>query len=193
MLKVHPSQHSYDITLLQHHSHHTVPRSLFPSYKSRSSSRHLFTFTYTIMSSSNDNNNDNNNNTNNNNIAMKQLLCGGIAGATAKTVTAPFSRLTILYQVHSMVTTKKHHPKFALSLDGGFRKIVERGGWQSMWRGNFTSVLHRFPYSAINFYVYEHMLDMLHSNPEEQQEEERTETTQQLARRLTLQEQTGTI
>jgi hypothetical protein len=142
------------------------------------------------MSSSNDNDNDNNNNTNNNNIAMKQLLCGGIAGATAKTVTAPFSRLTILYQVHSMVTTKKHHPKFALSLDGGFRKIVERGGWQSMWRGNFTSVLHRFPYSAINFYVYEHMLDMLHSNPEEQQE--RTETTQQLARRLTLQEQTGT-
>jgi hypothetical protein len=122
---------------------------------------------------------------------MKQLLCGGIAGATAKTVTAPFSRLTILYQVHSLVTTKKHHPKFALSLDGGFRKIVERGGWKSMWRGNFTSVLHRFPYSAINFYVYEHMLDMLHSNPNEQEEQdEQTETkTQQLVRRLTLGEQ----
>jgi len=122
---------------------------------------------------------------------MKQLLCGGIAGATAKTVTAPFSRLTILYQVHSLVTTKKHHPKFALSLDGGFRKIVERGGWKSMWRGNFTSVLHRFPYSAINFYVYEHMLDMLHSNPDEQeQQDEQTETkTQQLVRRLTLGEQ----
>ena len=123
----------------------------------------------------------------NNNVALKQLACGGMAGATAKTVTAPFSRLTILYQVHSMVTTKKHHPKFALSLDGGFRKIVERGGWQSMWRGNGTSVLHRFPYSAINFYVYEHMLALLH-----EQDLDATETTQQLARRLTQTHNTTT-
>ena len=115
--------------------------------------------------------------------ALKQLLCGGIAGATAKTVTAPFSRLTILYQVHSMVTTKKHHPKFALSLDGGFRKVVERGGWWSLWRGNGTSVLHRFPYSAINFYVYEHMLKLLHDTDDE---DDTTETGHQLARRLTV-------
>lgn len=121
-----------------------------------------------------------------NNKAIKQLLCGGIAGATAKTVTAPLSRLTILYQVHSMVTTKKHHPKFALSLDGGFRKIVERGGLWSMWRGNGTSVLHRFPYSAINFYVYERMLTLLHDGSTIQQEDDTTETTQQIARRLTL-------
>jgi hypothetical protein len=114
--------------------------------------------------------------------AVKQLLCGGIAGATAKTVTAPFSRLTILYQVHSMVTTKKHHPKFALSLDGGFRKIVERGGLLSMWRGNGTSVLHRFPYSAINFYVYENMLRLLN---EDDDEEDKIETGAQLVRRVT--------
>lgn len=30
----------------------------------------------------------------------------------------------------------------------------------SLWRGNGTSVLHRFPFSAINFYVYENMLDI---------------------------------
>jgi len=29
-----------------------------------------------------------------------------------------------------------------------------------MWKGNGTSVLHRFPFSAINFYVYENMLDL---------------------------------
>jgi hypothetical protein len=93
--------------------------------------------------------------------AMKQLLCGGLAGSIAKTVTAPFSRLTILFQVHSLVTTKEHRPKFATSMTHGLSKIVERGGLVALWRGNMTSVLHRFPYSAINFYVYENTLDVL--------------------------------
>lgn len=93
--------------------------------------------------------------------ALKHLFCGGAAGAVAKTVTAPLSRLTILFQVHSMVTTKEHRPKYSTTLSGGFKKIVERGGIISMWKGNGTSVLHRFPFSAINFYVYENILDAL--------------------------------
>ena len=93
--------------------------------------------------------------------AVKQLFCGGIAGSVAKTVTAPLSRLTILFQVHSMVTTKTDRPKFSMSLGGGISKIIERGGIKSLWRGNATSVLHRFPYSAINFFVYENALDAL--------------------------------
>ena len=92
---------------------------------------------------------------------MRQLFCGGLAGATAKTVTAPFSRLTILYQVHSLVTTKEHRPRFSMTLQGGFAKIVERGGIWSLWRGNGTSVLHRFPYSAINFFIYENTFRLL--------------------------------
>jgi Mitochondrial carrier protein len=96
--------------------------------------------------------------------AMKQLLCGGLAGSVAKTVTAPLSRLTILFQVHSLVTTKEHRPQFAESMSHGIRKIIERGGLLALWRGNMTSVLHRFPYSAINFYVYEHTLDILSSS-----------------------------
>lgn len=96
--------------------------------------------------------------------AMKQLLCGGLAGSVAKTVTAPLSRLTILFQVHSLVTTKEHRPQFAESMSHGIRKIIERGGILALWRGNMTSVLHRFPYSAINFYVYEHTLDLLSSS-----------------------------
>lgn len=99
--------------------------------------------------------------------AAKQLFCGGIAGAVAKTVTAPFSRLTILFQVHSMVTTKEHRPKFAMSLRQGMSKIVERGGFFSLWRGNLTSVIHRFPYSGINFYCYENVLDFLRENHED--------------------------
>jgi hypothetical protein len=116
--------------------------------------------------------------------AAKQLLCGGMAGAVAKTLTAPFSRLTILFQVHSMVTTKEHRPKFAMSLRGGVDKIIERGGVRALWRGNMTSVLHRFPYSAINFAVYEHTLDLL-TERQQQQRHDPHETTAQLVRRMT--------
>lgn len=93
--------------------------------------------------------------------ALKQLFCGGMAGSVAKTVTAPLSRLTILSQVHPMVTTKENRPKFSMSIRGGFAKIVERGGIMSLWKGNGTSCLHRFPFSAINFYCYEGVLDIL--------------------------------
>jgi len=60
-----------------------------------------------------------------------------------------------------MVTTKEHRPKYAVTFTGGLRKIVERGGYLSLWKGNGTSVLHRFPFSAINFYVYENMTTFL--------------------------------
>jgi len=62
------------------------------------------------------------------------------------------------------------------------RKIVERGGILSLWRGNMTSVLHRFPYSAINFFVYENALDVL---SKQRLEEEEAETQRQLVRRMT--------
>jgi solute carrier family 25 (mitochondrial phosphate transporter), member 23/24/25/41 len=125
--------------------------------------------------------------------AAKQLFCGGLAGSVAKTVTAPLSRLTILFQVHSLVTTKNHRPKFAMSISGGFQKIIERGGIISLWKGNMTSVLHRFPYSAINFYVYEHSMDLLSSyrrqqrfyDEEDDDDDEAHQTAGQLVRRLT--------
>mmetsp|Transcript_40493 Transcript_40493/g.47391 ORF Transcript_40493/g.47391 Transcript_40493/m.47391 type:complete len:348 (-) Transcript_40493:640-1683(-) len=93
--------------------------------------------------------------------ALKQLFCGGVSGSAAKTVTAPFSRLAILFQVHSMVTTKENRPKFAMSTFAGAQKIIGRGGYLALWKGNGTSVIHRFPYSAINFYCYENTLDFL--------------------------------
>ena len=104
--------------------------------------------------------------------AGKHLVCGGVAGSVAKTVTAPFSRLTILYQVHSLVTTKGHRPRFAMSMTEGVQKIVERGGVRSLWKGNGTSVLHRFPFSAINFFVYENVLDGLNGRSRAPEDED---------------------
>eukprot|EP00538_Stauroneis_constricta_P008957 CAMPEP_0119562162 /NCGR_PEP_ID=MMETSP1352-20130426/19615_1 /TAXON_ID=265584 /ORGANISM="Stauroneis constricta, Strain CCMP1120" /LENGTH=379 /DNA_ID=CAMNT_0007610511 /DNA_START=65 /DNA_END=1204 /DNA_ORIENTATION=- len=134
------------------------------------------------MSSNNSSSSSSDDGQNRSTEAVKQLFCGGIAGSIAKTATAPFSRLTILFQVHSMVTTKHDRPKYAVTLSGGFRKIVERGGILSLWKGNMTSVLHRFPYSAINFYVYENTLDVLEGIRRDR--DERTETMGHLARRM---------
>lgn len=111
--------------------------------------------------------------------ALKQLFCGGVAGSVAKTVTAPLSRLTILYQVHPMVTTKENRPKFSMTLSGGISKIVERGGILSLWKGNGTSVLHRFPFSAINFYCYEGMLDILNPQRDADDDEDINDDTRE--------------
>jgi solute carrier family 25 phosphate transporter 23/24/25/41 len=104
--------------------------------------------------------------------ALKQLFCGGMAGSIAKTITAPLSRLTILYQVHPMVTTKFDRPKYSLTIRGGIAKIVERGGIMSLWKGNGTSCLHRFPFSAINFYCYEAVLDVLNGKERPSEDDE---------------------
>ncbi|CAM9853892.1 unnamed protein product, partial [Phaeothamnion confervicola] len=87
--------------------------------------------------------------------ASRQLIAGGVAGCIAKTTTAPLARLTILFQVHSLVSTKPQHPEFASGMIAGMRKVVQREGFFAFWKGNGTSVLHRFPYSAINFAVFE--------------------------------------
>ena len=103
-----------------------------------------------------------NNNTNKSTQALKQLFCGGVAGALAKTLTAPLSRLVILFQVHSLVSSKKSSaPQFATGAISGAQKILTREGAWAFWKGNGTSVLHRFPYSGINFFVYEKALQRL--------------------------------
>uniref|UniRef100_K3WLW9 Mitochondrial thiamine pyrophosphate carrier 1 n=1 Tax=Globisporangium ultimum (strain ATCC 200006 / CBS 805.95 / DAOM BR144) TaxID=431595 RepID=K3WLW9_GLOUD len=82
------------------------------------------------------------------------LFAGGVAGSIGKTVTAPLSRLTILFQVHSMVSTR-HTDKFSSSVFGAFTKVLKNEGVLSFWKGNGASVLHRFPYSAVNFFTFE--------------------------------------
>lgn len=35
------------------------------------------------------------------------------------------------------------------------RSVIHREGWLSLWKGNGVTIVHRLPYSAANFYVYE--------------------------------------
>ncbi|QCE11802.1 solute carrier family 25 [Vigna unguiculata] len=90
---------------------------------------------------------------------VSQLLAGGLAGAFAKTCTAPLARLTILFQVHGM-----HFEMAALSkpsIWGEASRIVNEEGFRAFWKGNLVTIAHRLPYSAVNFYAYERYKNLL--------------------------------
>ena len=96
------------------------------------------------------------------NQESKSMISGGIAGSVGKTVTAPLSRLTILYQVSPVLSTavssslgKQQEVLIKGSLYDVCLKVIREEGVQAFWKGNLTSILHRFPYSAINFSTYE--------------------------------------
>lgn len=89
----------------------------------------------------------------------KRMVAGGVAGSVGKTVTAPLSRLTVLYQVGPLLPKAGDGAKSATSAQESLlamtRRILRKEGFLSFWKGNFTSVIHRFPYSAINFASFE--------------------------------------
>jgi solute carrier family 25 phosphate transporter 23/24/25/41 len=104
--------------------------------------------------------------------AEKNMIAGGIAGCIGKTITAPLSRLTVLYQVSPMLdhtVSHSHSSKRGMVHDSiwvTLRNIIKKEGILSLWNGNFTSVIHRFPYSAINFASYEFAKSHLGSGDE---------------------------
>lgn len=89
----------------------------------------------------------------------KLLLAGGIAGAASKTATAPLARLTILYQVRGF----NHHGAAsmrALSMPEAFRQVIRQEGLLALWKGNGVTIIHRLPYSAVNFWAYERFTEL---------------------------------
>lgn len=72
--------------------------------------------------------------------SVRSSLCSGaIAQATAKTVTAPMSRVTILLQTQPL----------------SLRQALLVSSVRDMWRGNLAAVLQKVPYGAISYGVYE--------------------------------------
>lgn len=35
-------------------------------------------------------------------------------------------------------------------------RIVNEEGFRAFWKGNLVTIAHRLPYTAVNFYSYEH-------------------------------------
>ncbi|CAN1304010.1 Mitochondrial substrate carrier family protein B [Linum perenne] len=72
--------------------------------------------------------------------SVQHMLAGGVAGAFSKTCTAPMGRLTILFQPCVWREACR---------------IFNEEGFKAFWRGNLVTIVHRVPYSAVNFYAYE--------------------------------------
>ncbi|RMZ54392.1 hypothetical protein APUTEX25_001968 [Auxenochlorella protothecoides] len=86
---------------------------------------------------------------------IKLLTSGGLAGAISKTATAPLARLTILYQVKGLSAQTMQGSPASGSVLRALREMAAREGLSSLWRGNGVTIVHRLPYSAANFWVYE--------------------------------------
>ncbi|MED6133884.1 hypothetical protein PIB30_032348 [Stylosanthes scabra] len=93
--------------------------------------------------------------------SVHQLLAGGIAGAFSKTCTAPLARLTILFQVQGMHSDVAALSKPSIWFEAS--RIVNEEGFRAFWKGNMVTIVHRLPYSAVNFYAYEHYKNLLQS------------------------------
>ncbi|XP_044508350.1 mitochondrial substrate carrier family protein B-like isoform X1 [Mangifera indica] len=85
---------------------------------------------------------------------VSQLLAGGVAGALSKTCTAPLARLTILFQVQGMHSDIATLRKASIWHEAS--RIINEEGFRAFWKGNLVTIAHRLPYSAVNFYAYEH-------------------------------------
>ncbi|KAL4394706.1 hypothetical protein AHAS_Ahas02G0178800 [Arachis hypogaea] len=93
--------------------------------------------------------------------SVHQLLAGGIAGAFSKTCTAPLARLTILFQIQGMHSDMATLSKPSIWFEAS--RIVNEEGFRAFWKGNMVTIVHRLPYSAVNFYAYEHYKNLLQS------------------------------
>eukprot|EP00927_Polykrikos_kofoidii_P046277 TRINITY_DN40494_c0_g1_i1.p1 TRINITY_DN40494_c0_g1~~TRINITY_DN40494_c0_g1_i1.p1 ORF type:complete len:645 (-),score=91.26 TRINITY_DN40494_c0_g1_i1:290-2224(-) len=81
--------------------------------------------------------------------AIESLVCGGIAGAVAKTVIAPGDRLKIIYQTDPKRPFKLHDVRNTAL------EIVRTQGIRGMWQGHGATLLRVVPYSATTFTVFD--------------------------------------
>ena len=87
--------------------------------------------------------------------AMKFLIdfcAGGVAGAVAKTATAPIERVKLLIQ------TQDANPKIIsgevaryTGIVDCFTRVSSEQGFMAFWRGNTVNVIRYFPTQAFNF------------------------------------------
>lgn len=74
------------------------------------------------------------------NASLKRLLSGAIAGAVSRTAVAPLETI----RTHLMVGLDGQS-----TVTGVFQNIMQREGWQGLFRGNGINVLRVAPSKAI--------------------------------------------
>lgn len=79
---------------------------------------------------------------------VRNVVAGGVAGMVAKTVVAPLERIKILFQVSAEQFALRRVPVVAMN-------IIRTEGFTALWRGNTATMLRVFPYSGIQFMVFD--------------------------------------
>jgi len=77
---------------------------------------------------------------------------GGIAGAVAKTATAPIERVKLIIQTQDsnpLIRSGKV-PRYT-GIGNCFTRVYQEQGLKAFWRGNLTNVIRYFPTQAFNF------------------------------------------
>eukprot|EP01083_Nonionella_stella_P000691 1961_1 len=85
-------------------------------------------------------------------IMIKQFVCGGFAGMTARTTVAPIDRVKLIIQT---AMSRNNVEAGQRGIVATARHEISKGGIQSMWKGNFTNCIRVFPYAALQFSSYE--------------------------------------
>lgn len=76
----------------------------------------------------------------------RRMVCGGLAGMVAKTVTAPFERIKILSQ-----TGEHGLAQNSASVGGLYNNIIRNEGVLGLWAGNGANLLRIFPAKGVVF------------------------------------------
>jgi Mitochondrial carrier protein. len=90
------------------------------------------------------------------NESNASFISGGIAGAVSRTVVSPFERAKILLQLQGPGTKHAYRGMFATIL-----KMYRDEGWRGLYRGNLLNCIRIFPYSAVQYSVFEKVKQMI--------------------------------
>jgi solute carrier family 25 phosphate transporter 23/24/25/41 len=87
-------------------------------------------------------------------IKVDTLFAGGIAGACARTATAPLDRVKILMQTQRL-TSGGAADKYT-GLWQALRRVVLEDGFKGYFRGNLANCIRVIPYSATQFVTFDY-------------------------------------
>jgi solute carrier family 25 phosphate transporter 23/24/25/41 len=95
-------------------------------------------------------------------MRLDTLLAGGIAGAAARTITAPLDRVKILMQTQRL-SGNGAADKYTSLWQALFR-VAREDGIKGYWRGNLANCIRVVPYSATQFVTFEHLKSISFAN-----------------------------
>ncbi|CAH2354652.1 mitochondrial thiamine pyrophosphate carrier 1 [[Candida] railenensis] len=84
------------------------------------------------------------------------FISGGVAGAVSRTVVSPFERAKILLQLQGPGSQHAYNGMFSTIF-----KMYADEGWRGLFRGNLLNCVRIFPYSAIQYSVFEKCKELL--------------------------------